>query len=60
MNIEKIQNALFYAYDIKYNIGSKDLKKKINQDSGETLGDALEEIIATLEALEIEQEEVLI
>ena len=52
MNIEKIQQALFAAYDIKNTLPSDVKRYEVNPDSGENVLDYLNEIIETLEALE--------
>lgn len=52
MDIEIIQQALFSAYDIKYNLNMSEKCRVINQDSGELLIDALNQVIETLELAE--------
>lgn len=53
LNLEHIQNALFYAYDIQNTLDTRTLKRKLNDTSfDETINDALTEIIDFLQQLE--------
>ncbi len=55
VNLEHIQNALFYAYDIQNTLDARILKLKLNDTSfNETINDALNEIIDFLQQLEHE------
>lgn len=55
VNLEHIQNALFYAYDIQNTLDARTLKRKLNDTSfDETINDALNEIIDFLQRLEHE------
>lgn len=52
MNIEQLQIALFNLYDIKNVLSNKIKNQLSNEDTEETIGDALENSIEILEQLE--------
>ena len=52
MNLEQIQIALFDAFDMRDALASSVKKQRL--DTGETIGDALDNIIQFLESLEEE------
>ena len=53
MSEDKIQSALFAAYDLRNTLSQKEKRRPISEASfGETIGDSLDEVIAFLEDLE--------
>lgn len=56
MNIEKIQQALFAAYDIKNTLSFNIKQCVVNPETGETVSEYLNDIIETLEEVETENE----
>jgi hypothetical protein len=56
MKKEDISSALLDAYDVRNALSDRVKNRpKDNEGSGITIGDCLDDIIATLEALELEQ-----
>lgn len=57
MNIDKIQESLFAAYDIKNALPFNIKQYEVNPDTGETVLEYINDIIETLEGLEAEHED---
>ena len=54
MNLEKIQNALFDMYDIRDTLSTQTKRKPKSEGSDETIGEAIDDVIEFLDALETE------
>ena len=52
VSLEKLQQALFCAYDIKNNMSLKLRDYIVNPDTEETIGDYIGDIIDLLESME--------